>query len=77
VVASTSLKLHPVIVAQVSVTDVPVVLVEPPETVVANTLVVKHRAASAGVQSAGLGPGSILPPGWTLYVVDTKCQHVQ
>jgi hypothetical protein len=52
-----------VIVAQLSVTDVPVVLVDPPVTVVANTLVVKHRAASAGVQSAGLGPGSIMPPG--------------
>jgi hypothetical protein len=62
-VVSTSLKLHPVMVAQVSVTDVAVVLVDPPVTVVANILLVKHRAASAGSQLVGFGAGSILPPG--------------
>jgi hypothetical protein len=50
-------------VAQVSVTDVAVVLVDPADIVVANTLLVKHNAASAGLQSVGFGAGSILPPG--------------
>lgn len=72
-VVSTSLKLHPVMVAQVSVTDVAVVLVEPPVTVVANILFVKHRAASAGSQLVGFGAGSILPPGWTLFIFVSTC----
>lgn len=63
VVVSTSFKLQPVMVAQASATDVAVVLVISPMTVVANTLWVKQRAASTGVQSVGFGAGSILPPG--------------
>jgi hypothetical protein len=62
-VVATSLRLQPVTAAQVSVTDVEVVLVVPAETVVPNKLLVKQRDASAGEQSVGLGPGFILPPG--------------
>lgn len=47
------------------------VLVAPPETVVPNKLVVRHNEASAGVQSAGLGGGPILPSENTL---DTASQ---
>lgn len=60
-VASASRKLHPVMVAHRDVTCVVVVLVVPPVTVVPKELVVKHREASAGVQSAGLAGVGIGP----------------